>query len=153
MASLASITVTTTMISLLLFSVATSTRILTELEETAAPIVSPVSNEEFPPHPQPEPEPLSFFMHDVVGGSNPTARAVTGVVTNPALNAQVAFAKPNGANIPLNNGVPQNNNNAGFLNNNNLPFLTGLSGNPGNSLINYAINCNTPPNIWMYLKK
>ncbi|KAE9620515.1 hypothetical protein Lal_00019740 [Lupinus albus] len=75
---------------------------------------------------------LSFFMHDILGGSNPTARAVTGVVTNPALNAQVAFAKPNGANIPLNNGVPQNNNNNGILNNNNLPFLTGLSGNTGN---------------------
>ncbi|OIV99369.1 hypothetical protein TanjilG_17179 [Lupinus angustifolius] len=75
---------------------------------------------------------LSFFMHDILGGSNPTARAVTGVVTNPALNAQVAFAKPNGANIPLNNGIPQNNNNDGILNNNNLPFLTGLSGNTGN---------------------
>ncbi|KAE9620513.1 hypothetical protein Lal_00019266 [Lupinus albus] len=75
---------------------------------------------------------LSFFMHDILGGSNPTARAVTGVVTNPSLNAQVAFAKPNGANIPLNNGVPQNNNNNGILNNNNLPFLTGLSGNTGN---------------------
>ncbi|XP_028799445.1 dirigent protein 10-like [Neltuma alba] len=71
-------------------------------------------------------------MHDIVGGTNPTARAVTGVVTNPALNAQVAFAKPNGANIPLDGGLPQNNQNAGFLNNNNLPFLTGLSGNTGN---------------------
>jgi hypothetical protein len=71
-------------------------------------------------------------MHDILGGSNPTARAVTGVVTNPALNAQVAFAKPNGANLPLNSGVPQNNNNNGILNNNNLPFLTGLSGNTGN---------------------
>ncbi|KAK7312503.1 hypothetical protein VNO77_36412 [Canavalia gladiata] len=75
---------------------------------------------------------LSFFMHDILGGSNPTARAVTGVVTNPALNAQVAFAKPNGANLPLNNGVPQNNNNDGILNNNNLPFLTGLGGTTGN---------------------
>lgn len=75
---------------------------------------------------------VSFFMHDILGGSNPTARAVTGVVTNPALNAQVAFAKPNGANLPLNNGVPQNNDNNGILNNNNLPFLTGLGGNTGN---------------------
>ncbi|TKY67306.1 Dirigent protein 25 [Spatholobus suberectus] len=89
---------------------------------------------------------LSFFMHDILGGSNPTARAVTGVVTNPALNAQVAFAKPNGANLPLNNGVPQNNNNGGILNNNNLPFLTGLGGttgnvfnNNGNNLINGGI--------------
>ena len=75
--------------------------------------------------------PLIFYMHDTVGGSNPSARAITGVVTNPAINARVAFAKPNGANLPLNDGLPQNNNNNGILNNNDLPFLTGLSGNPG----------------------
>lgn len=85
---------------------------------------------------------LSFFMHDILGGSNPTARAVTGVVTNPALNAQVAFAKPNGANLPLNNGVPQNNNNNGILNNNNLPFLTGLGGNTGSVFNNNNNNNN-----------
>lgn len=83
---------------------------------------------------------VSFFMHDILGGSNPTARAVTGVVTNPALNAQVAFAKPNGANLPLNNGVPQNNNNDGILNNNNLPFLTGLGGTTGNVFNNNGNN-------------
>ncbi|KAK7404624.1 hypothetical protein VNO78_05579 [Psophocarpus tetragonolobus] len=85
-------------------------------------------------------ETVSFFMHDILGGSNPTARAVTGVVTNPALNAQVAFAKPNGANLPLNNGVPQNNNNGGILNNNNLPFLTGLGGTTGNVFNNNGNN-------------
>ncbi|KAF7823541.1 dirigent protein 10-like [Senna tora] len=88
---------------------------------------------------------LIFYMHDILGGSNPTARAVTGVVTNPALNAQVAFAKPNGANLPLNSGLPQNNNNAGFLNNNNLPFLIGLSGNPGNIINN--VNGGTINNV------
>ncbi|WCJ19499.1 Disease resistance-responsive (dirigent-like protein) family protein [Euphorbia peplus] len=75
---------------------------------------------------------LTFFMHDILGGSNPTARAVTGVVNNPAINGQVPFAKPNGAVLPVNNGVPQNNNNNGLLNNNNLPFLTGLSGTTPN---------------------
>ena len=59
--------------------------------------------------------PLVFFMHDILGGSNPSAVAVAGVVTNSAVNGQVPFAKPNGANLPLNNGVTQNNNN----NNNN----------------------------------
>ncbi|XP_027348270.1 dirigent protein 25-like [Abrus precatorius] len=83
---------------------------------------------------------LTFYMHDMVGGSNPSARAVTGVVTNPALNAQVAFAKPNGANLPINNGVPQNNNNDGILNNNNLPFLTGLAGTSGNVFNNNGNN-------------
>ena len=89
---------------------------------------------------------LSFFMHEILAGSNPSARAVTGVVTNPALNAQVAFAKPNGANFPLNTGIPQSNENDGILNNNNLPFLTGLGGttanvfnNRGNNLINGGI--------------
>lgn len=73
--------------------------------------------------------PLVFFMHDILGGSNPSARAVTGIVTNSAVNGQVPFAKPNGANIPINTGVPQDNNNNGLINNNNIPFLTGLSGN------------------------
>ncbi|XP_061337333.1 dirigent protein 25-like [Gastrolobium bilobum] len=138
----------------------TSTRILDELETpTAAPeephsAESPVSSI-VPPLVAAAPaaatgatvtdadhnhHTLSFFMHDILGGSNPTARAVTGVVTNPALNAQVAFAKPNGANLPLNNGVPQNNNNNGILNNNNLPFLTGLSGNTGNVFSNKGNN-------------
>ncbi|KAL2328701.1 hypothetical protein Fmac_022128 [Flemingia macrophylla] len=69
---------------------------------------------------------VSFFMRDILGRIEPDSSS--GVVTNPALNAQVAFAKPNGANVPLNNGVPQNNNNGGILNNNNLPFLSGLGG-------------------------
>ncbi|KAG2323985.1 hypothetical protein Bca52824_006713 [Brassica carinata] len=86
---------------------------------------------------------LVFFMHDILGGSNPTARAVTGVVANPALSGQLPFAKPNGANLPVNNGVPSNNNNNGILNNNNVPLLVGLGGttssilqNDGNNLLN-----------------
>lgn len=130
MACLASIPLKT--ISFVLFlslviTPSTSTRTLTDQLEP--PAAAPEPEEPVPDGDGPHP--LTFFMHDVLGGSNPTARAVTGVVTNPSINAQVAFAKPNGANIPLNNGLPQNNNNAGFLNNNNLPFLTGLSGNPG----------------------
>ncbi|KAM1125962.1 hypothetical protein ACFX11_041394 [Malus domestica] len=75
---------------------------------------------------------LIFFMHDILGGSNPTARAMTGIVNNPAANGQVPFAKPKGAVLPFNNGVPQNNNNNGLINNNNIPFLTGLSGTTPN---------------------
>ncbi|KAL8191653.1 hypothetical protein R6Q57_028384 [Mikania cordata] len=71
-------------------------------------------------------------MHDILGGSNPSAKAVTGAVTNPAVNGQVPFAKPNGANLPVNNGVPQDNGNNGIINNNNLPFLTGLGGTTSN---------------------
>ncbi|KAA8539407.1 hypothetical protein F0562_026099 [Nyssa sinensis] len=46
---------------------------------------------------------LSFFMHDILGGSNPSAQAIAGIVTNPAVNGQVPFAKPNGAVLPVNN--------------------------------------------------
>ncbi|CAJ1933070.1 unnamed protein product [Sphenostylis stenocarpa] len=131
----------------------TSTRTLDEVEEASqqpnvaqAP-VSSILPPLVPASPVAEPVKgvdqhhiLSFFMHDILGGSNPTARAVTGVVTNPALNAQVAFAKPNGANLPFNNGLPQNNNNGGILNNNNLPFLTGLGGTTGNIFNNNGNN-------------
>jgi hypothetical protein len=79
---------------------------------------------------------LVFFMHDILGGSNPTARAVTGVVANPALSGQLPFAKPNGANLPVSNGVPSNNNNNGIVNNNNVPFLVGLGGTTANILQN-----------------
>ncbi|GER25660.1 disease resistance-responsive (dirigent-likeprotein) family protein [Striga asiatica] len=86
--------------------------------------------------------PLTFFMHDVLGGSRPSAVAVTGIVTNPAVGGQVPFAKPNGAVLPgrgvgptatnSNNGIvsssSNNNNNNMVNNNNNIPFLTGLSG-------------------------
>ncbi|CAN1239122.1 Dirigent protein 25 [Linum grandiflorum] len=79
---------------------------------------------------------MTFFMHDILGGSNPSTRAVTGVVNNPAINGQVPFSKPNGAVLPINNGVSQNNNNNGVLNNNNLPFLTGLGGTTANVIQN-----------------
>ncbi|KAM2648082.1 hypothetical protein TB1_001251 [Malus domestica] len=53
---------------------------------------------------------------------------MTGIVNNPAVNGQVQFAKPNGAVLPFNNGLPQYNNNNGLINKNNIPFLTRLSG-------------------------
>ncbi|KAK9279181.1 hypothetical protein L1049_012859 [Liquidambar formosana] len=86
--------------------------------------------------------PLSFFMHDILGGSNPSAKAVTGIVTNPAVNGQVPFAKPNGAVLPVNNGVPLNNGNNAIVNNNNLPFLIGLGGSTSNVIQNNGNNVN-----------
>ncbi|KAG2320158.1 hypothetical protein Bca52824_013371 [Brassica carinata] len=83
---------------------------------------------------------LVFFMHDILGGSNPTARAVTGVVANAALSGQLPFAKPNGANLPVSNGVPSNSNNNGILNNNNVPLLVGLGGTTSNILQNNGNN-------------
>ncbi|KAK0592388.1 hypothetical protein LWI29_018316 [Acer saccharum] len=68
---------------------------------------------------------LTFFMHDILGGSNPTALPVTGIVNNPTVGGQVPFAKPYGAVLPGNGGAQQNNGN-------NIPFLTGLSGTTQN---------------------
>ncbi|KAK9756682.1 hypothetical protein RND81_01G114500 [Saponaria officinalis] len=83
---------------------------------------------------------LTFFMHDILGGTNPSAKAITGIVTNPAVNGQVPFAKPNGAVLPTSNGVPQNNANNGIINNNNVPFLTGLGGVNPNVMQNNGNN-------------
>ncbi|KAL1544181.1 dirigent protein 10-like [Salvia divinorum] len=112
------------LILVLAISSATSARILDE--EVAAPgaATTPGVNADIGP----DEHPLTFFMHDILGGSRPSAIAVTGIVANPAVGGQVPFAKPNGAVLPVNNGVPTNNANGGILNNNNVPFLTGLSG-------------------------
>ncbi|XP_062154807.1 dirigent protein 25-like [Alnus glutinosa] len=104
---------------------ATSARILDE--QPAVPVVPPeATNGVDTPVTNADPShTLTFFLHDILGGSNPTAEAVTGIVNNPAINGQLPFAKPNGAVLPVsngNNGLTDNNNN------NNIPFLTGLSG-------------------------
>ncbi|GMP89195.1 hypothetical protein CsSME_00040870 [Camellia sinensis var. sinensis] len=57
-----------------------------------------------------------------------------GIVSNPAVTSQVPFAKPNGAVLSVNNGVPINNANNDVINNNNIPFLTGLSGSTPNAI-------------------
>ncbi|KAF8397557.1 hypothetical protein HHK36_016476 [Tetracentron sinense] len=74
--------------------------------------------------------PLSFFMHDILGGSTPSARVVTGIVANSQVNG-LPFSKPNGGVFPINGGVPLVNGN----NNNNMPFLTGLGGGTTSTVI------------------
>ncbi|CAL5389000.1 unnamed protein product [Camellia sinensis] len=131
-----------------------ATRILNEDEEVlAVPTIAPVLPTVTPPGAiapvaaastvvglaTPD-HPFTFFLHDILGGSNPSTRAVTGIVTNPAVNGQVPFAKPNGAVLPINNGVPTDNANSAVINNNNVPFLTGLSGNTQNVIQNNGNN-------------
>ncbi|KAK3422414.1 hypothetical protein EUGRSUZ_G02765 [Eucalyptus grandis] len=86
---------------------------------------------------------LSFFMHDIIGGSHPTARVVTGVIANSEISA-VPFSKPNNNIFPINGGVPLVNgvgningigNLNSVINNNNLPFLTGLNGAQASTVI------------------
>lgn len=75
---------------------------------------------------------LSFFMHDIVGGTHPSARAVTGIIANAVTNAP--FSKPNNNFFPVSGGTPLPNSNInGFINNNrnNLPFLAGLNNGAG----------------------
>ncbi|GJN37431.1 hypothetical protein PR202_gb26385 [Eleusine coracana subsp. coracana] len=72
--------------------------------------------------------PMVFFMHDILGGTNPSARIVAGIVDNAAVTGQLPFARPNGAVLPLNGGVNVNSGAAGAVDNNNIPFLTGLGG-------------------------
>lgn len=43
---------------------------------------------------------MTFFMHDIVGGSHPSVRTVTGVITSTDLNA-VPFSKPANNIFPL----------------------------------------------------
>ncbi|KAK6142189.1 hypothetical protein DH2020_003001 [Rehmannia glutinosa] len=108
----------------LIISRATSARILTATPSGgAAP--APINPD--------DDHSLTFFMHDILGGTRPSAIAVTGIVANPAVGGQVPFAKPNGAVLPENSGVPTNNANGGIVNNNNIPFLTGLSGISSNT--------------------
>ncbi|KAL8557815.1 hypothetical protein ACS0TY_005057 [Phlomoides rotata] len=83
---------------------------------------------------------LSFFMHDILGGSNPSGRVVTGIVANSDAN-NLPFSKLNNQQLfPINGGVPLNTIN-NVINNNNYPSLVGLNGNTvvqsnGNNVVN-----------------
>ncbi|KAF9598004.1 hypothetical protein IFM89_023576 [Coptis chinensis] len=87
--------------------------------------------------------PLTFFMHDIVGGSTPSTRMVTGIAANSGVNGQLPFSKPNGGVFPVSGGVPLLNGNNGIINNNNIPFITGLGNNANrNTLIQNSGNNN-----------
>ncbi|KAE8669231.1 Dirigent protein 9 [Hibiscus syriacus] len=78
---------------------------------------------------------LSFFMHDILGGSHPSARVVTGVIANSDING-IPFSKTNNDLFPVEGAAPlltgANVNNINNFNNlinpNNVPFLSGLTG-------------------------
>ncbi|PHT48874.1 Dirigent protein 24 [Capsicum baccatum] len=69
---------------------------------------------------------FSFFMHDILGGTHPSGRVVTGIVATSDAN-NLPFSKLNNQIFPINGGVSLNNIN-NFVNNNNYPFLAGLNG-------------------------
>ncbi|KAK7310258.1 hypothetical protein RJT34_07659 [Clitoria ternatea] len=71
---------------------------------------------------------LSFFMHDIIGGSHPSARVVAGIVANTDVSG-LPFSKLNNELFPIIGGIPLVNPKLnGIITNNNLPLLVGLSG-------------------------
>ncbi|GAA0169892.1 hypothetical protein LIER_24274 [Lithospermum erythrorhizon] len=73
---------------------------------------------------------LSFYMHDILGGSHPSGRVVTGVVATTDAN-NLPFSKANSQVFPINGGVPLNSIND-IINNNNFPIMAGLNGQSTN---------------------
>ncbi|XP_077229733.1 dirigent protein 18-like [Tasmannia lanceolata] len=72
---------------------------------------------------------LELYMHDILGGSSPTARPITGLLGN-IYNGQVPFARPIGF-MPPKGGVPIPNADGAIPTvngNNGIPLGTGLSG-------------------------
>lgn len=87
-------------------------------------------------NPSPQTPPLCFFMHDILGGSHPSGRVVTGIIANTEING-IPFSKANNNIFPIQGATPLLDQN--FLNNiinpNNVPFLTGLNGAQPNTVL------------------
>ncbi|XVF23780.1 hypothetical protein REPUB_Repub13aG0068600 [Reevesia pubescens] len=95
---------------------------------------------------------LSFFMHDILGGSHPSARVVTGIIANSEISG-IPFSKTNNDVFPLQGAAPllNGNNINNLINPNNAPFLTGLTGAQSNAVLqntgnnNNVLNGNSQP--------
>ncbi|WCJ24183.1 Disease resistance-responsive (dirigent-like protein) family protein [Euphorbia peplus] len=71
---------------------------------------------------------LELYMHDILGGSNPTARPITGLLGN-IYSGQVPFAKPIGFFPPSGVAIPNANGAIPTVNGlNGIPLGTGLAG-------------------------
>ncbi|KAK6159817.1 hypothetical protein DH2020_003198 [Rehmannia glutinosa] len=74
-----------------------------------------------------EPPVLELYMHDILGGSNPTARPITGLLGN-IYSGQVPFARPLGFLPPKAAPHSQRNGAIPTINPNGIPLGTGLIG-------------------------
>ncbi|RHN60883.1 putative plant disease resistance response protein [Medicago truncatula] len=55
--------------------------------------------EEYPP-------PLTFYMHDILGGSNPSERIMNGIIVNTQQTTNIPFSKPNNKILPNKGSIP-----------------------------------------------
>ncbi|XP_021739627.1 dirigent protein 9-like [Chenopodium quinoa] len=86
---------------------------------------------------------ISFFMHDVLGGSSASGRIVTGLIASSDVNG-IPFSQPNNQVFPVSNGIPlmNNGNLNNVLNNNNVPSFAGLNGQNQQQVVQNAGNNN-----------
>ncbi|KAJ4848162.1 hypothetical protein Tsubulata_034121, partial [Turnera subulata] len=87
--------------------------------------------------------PLSFYMHDISGGSHPSSRVVTGIIARTEING-IPFSVPNNNFFPLQGGTPllNINNLNNLINPNTAPLLTGLTGAQANTFLQNTGNNN-----------
>ncbi|XP_078173689.1 dirigent protein 16-like [Carex rostrata] len=87
---------------------------------------------------------LELYMHDILGGSSPTARPITGLLGN-IYSGQVPFARPIGFNTPRNGVAIPNSNGAvpTYNGNTGIPLDTGLA---GSGYVQQTANGPTPSN-------
>nr|GMD62945.1 dirigent protein 16-like [Ipomoea batatas] len=89
-----------------------------------------------------EPPVLEMYMHDILGGNNPTARPITGLLGS-IYSSQVPFAKPLGFQPPQDAvAIPNANGAIPTLNVNGIPLGTGLAGTTFAGVTNNGNNNN-----------
>ncbi|CAL0300474.1 unnamed protein product [Lupinus luteus] len=77
---------------------------------------------------------MSFFMHDILGGSHASARVVAGIVANTDVTG-LPFSKLNNNLFPITGGIPLVNPKLnGIITNSNLPNLVGLGGSQSSTV-------------------
>jgi len=52
------------------------------------------------------PPPLTFYMHDILGGSNPSERIMNGIIVNTQQTTNIPFSKPNNKIFPTKGSIP-----------------------------------------------
>lgn len=109
-----------------------------EAEVPAVPVVTPMTAKPVAKEPS-----FSFFMHDILGGSHPSARVVAGIVANTDVTG-LPFSKLNNNLFPITGGIPLVNPKLnGIVTNNNLPNLVGLNGAQSSTVFKNSGTSNT----------